>query len=159
MVVDSPPGTMIPASPSRSSTARTSTGSAPRVRSISACSLKSPCSARTPILFGPSSSPATPLPATGSEPLRFGKVPHLPADHRLTETPARLGHGLRVLEVGRRLHDSPRPEGRIPALEDAAPYEHAAGAQLHHQGRVRRSGYAAGGEQYDIFFLMIRRPP
>src|SRR5215212_195099 len=157
IVVDSPPGTMIPASPSRSSTARTSTGSTPSPRRISACSLKSPCSASTPIFFGPSSSRTAPLvstlPATGREPLSFCQVAHLPADHRHAETPARLGHGLRVLEVGRRRHDSPRPEGRVPALEDAAPYEHAVGAQLHHQGRVRRSGYAAGGEQYD------RKPP
>src|SRR5215211_686621 len=150
IVVDSPPGTMIPASPSRSSTARTSTGSTPSPRKISACSLKSPCSASTPIFFEPFVSP---LPATGREPLRFGKVSHLPADHRHAETPACLGHSLRVLEVGRRLHDGPRPEGRIPALEDAAPYEHAVGPQLHHQGRIRRGGYAAGREQHD------RQPP
>src|SRR5215210_1125871 len=159
IVVDSPPGTMIPASPSRSSTARTSTGSAPRVRSISACSLKSPCSARTPILFGPSSSPATPLPASGSEPLRFGKVPHLPADHRLTETPARLGHGLRVLEVGRRGHDGARPEGGVPALEDATPHEHAVGPELHHQRGVSGSSNAAGREQHDGETTVLGDPP
>src|SRR5829696_1129657 len=153
IVVDSPPGTMIPARPSRSSTARTSIGSAPRVRSISACSLKSPCRARTPIFFGSSSSRATPfvspLPATGREPLRFGKVPHLPADHGHAEPSARLGHGLRVLEVGRRGHDGPGPAGLVPALEDAAPHEHAVGTELHHQRRVGRGGYAAGREQHD----------
>src|SRR5918995_6077336 len=157
IVVDSPPGTMIPASPSRSSTARTSTGSTPSPRRISACSLKSPCSARTPIFFGPSSSRAapfvSPLPATGREPLPFCQVAHLPADHRHAEAPARLGHGLRVLEVGRRLYDGPRPEGRVPALEDAATDEHPIGPELHHQGRVRRGGYAAGREQHD------RKPP
>src|SRR5918912_24927 len=109
IVVDSPPGTMIPAKPSRSSTARTSTGSTPKSRRISACSLKSTCSASTPILLGPSSLRTTPfvspLPATGREPLPFREVPHLPADHRLAEAPARLGYGPRVLVVGRRLHD------------------------------------------------------
>src|SRR5215210_1300989 len=153
IVVDSPPGTMIPASPSRSSTARTSTGSTPSPRRISACSLKSPCSASTPIFFGPSSSRTAPLvstlPATGREPLSFCQVAHLTADHRHAETPARLGHGLRVLEVGRRLHDGPRPEGRVPALENATADEHAVGPELHHQGRVCGSGYPAGGEQHD----------
>src|SRR5215208_2704299 len=157
IVVDSPPGTMIPASPSRSSTARTSTGSTPSPRRISACSLKSPCSASTPTFFGPSSPRATPfvspLPATGREPLSFCQVAHLPADHRHAETPARLGHGPGVLEVGRSLHDSPRPEGGVPALEDATPYEHAVGPQLHHQGRIGRGGYAAGREQHH------RKPP
>src|SRR5215210_289291 len=131
MVVDSPPGTMIPASPSRSSTARTSTGSTPSPRRISACSLKSPCSASTPILFWLSSGLTapfvSPLPATGRQPLSFRQIAHLPANHRHAETPARLGHGLRVLEVGRRLHDGPRPEDGVPALEDAAPDEHAVG--------------------------------
>src|SRR5829696_2938318 len=130
IVVDSPPGTIIPASPSRSSTARTSTGSTPRARRISACSLKSPCRASTPTFFGPSSPRATPLPATGREPLPFCQVAHLPAHHRHSETPARLGHGLRVFEMGRSLHDGPSP-----------------------QSRVRRSGYAAGREQHD------RKPP
>src|SRR5215204_3456018 len=109
MVVDSPPGTMIPARPSRSSTARTSTGSTPSLLSICACSRKSPCSASTPTLFGPSSLRATPfvspLPATGREPLSFPEISHLPADHRLAEAPAGLRDDLRVLEVGRRLHD------------------------------------------------------
>src|SRR5215217_2683736 len=149
IVVDSPPGTMIPASPSRSSTARTSTGSTPSPRRISACSLKSPCKASTPIFFGPSSPRATPLPATGREPLSFCQVAHLPAHHRHSETPARLGHGLRVLEMGRSLHDGPSPEGRVPALEDAAPYEYPIGPELHHQGSIGRGGYAAGREQHD----------
>src|SRR5918998_1045025 len=117
IVVDSPPGTMIPARPSRSSTALTSTGSTPRPRRISACSLKSPCSARTPIRAGPSSSGraplVSPLPATGREPLPFSEVPHLPADHRLAEPPARLGYGLRVLVVGGRLHYGPGAHGRV----------------------------------------------
>src|SRR5215207_4900449 len=82
---------MIPASPSRSSTARTSTGSTPSPRRISACSLKSPCRASTPIFFGPSSPCVTPLPATGRESLSFCQVAHLPAHHRHSETPARLG--------------------------------------------------------------------
>src|SRR5215207_3472651 len=137
MVVDSPPGTMIPAKPSRSSTSLTSTGSTPSPRRISACSLKSPCSASTPTLFGPSSlrtAPfVSPLPATGREPLSFRKVAHLPADHRHAQAPARLGDGLRVLEMGRRLHDGPRPQGRVPTLEDTAPHEHTVGTELHHQ--------------------------
>src|SRR5215207_620537 len=153
IVVASPPGTMIPASPLRSSTARTSTGSTPSPRRISACSLKSPCRASTPIFFGPSSSRATPfvspLPATSRESLSFCQVAHLPADHRHAETPARLGYGLRVLEMGRSLHDGPRPEGRVSALEDAAAYEHTVGPELHHQRSVRRGGYAAGREQHD----------
>src|SRR5215211_6627689 len=157
MVVDSPPGTMIPASPSRSSTARTSTGSTPSPRRISACSLKSPCSASTPTFFGPSCMRATPfvspLPATGREPLSFCQVAHFSTYHRHSKTPARLSHGLRVLEMGRSLHDGPSSEGRIPTLEDAAPDEHTVGPQLHHQGRVRRGGYTSGCEQHD------RQPP
>src|SRR5918992_3602411 len=156
MVVDSPPGTMIPASPSRSSTARTSTESTPSPRRIRACPLKSPSSASPPIFFGPFVSP---LPATGREPLSFSQVAHLPADHRHAETPARFGHGLRVLEVGRRLHDGPRPEGRVPALEDAAPHEHAVGTELHHQGCVCRGGNAAGSEQYHGEPSVLGDPP
>src|SRR5215207_166743 len=163
MVVDSPPGTMIPAKPSRSSTSLTSTGSTPSPRRISACSLKSPCSASTPTLFGPSSPRATPfvspLPATGREPLSFRKLSHLPADHRHAQTPARLGNGLRVLEVCRSLHDGPCPEGRVLALEYAAPYEHAVGPQLHHQGRIGRSGYATGREQHHRKAPVLGDPP
>src|SRR3954463_3479276 len=51
-VVDSPPGTTRPSSPSSCSGFRTSTASAPRRRSIAACSRKFPCTARTPILTG-----------------------------------------------------------------------------------------------------------
>src|SRR5215212_7324245 len=153
IVVDSPPGTMIPAKPSSSSTALTSTGSPPKLRRISACSLKSPCSASTPILLGPSSLRATPFvspsPTTGREPVPFREVPHLPADHRLAEAPARLGDGLRVLVVGRRLHDGLRPEGRVPALKDAAPDEDTLGPELHHERRVCRGRYPARGEQHD----------
>src|SRR5689334_15430247 len=47
-VVDSPPGTTSPSSPSNSSGFRTSTASAPSRRSIAACSRKFPCTARTP---------------------------------------------------------------------------------------------------------------
>src|SRR5215218_5693509 len=163
MVVDSPPGTMIPAKPSRSSTSLTSTGSTPSLRRISACSLKSPCSASTPTFFGPSSSRAppfvSPLPATGREPLSFGQVPHLPADHRHAETPARLRHNLRVLEVCGRLHDGPRPEGRVPALEDAAPHEHAVGHELHHHGSICGGGYATGREQHDGEPCVLGDPP
>src|SRR5688572_31743271 len=150
---------MTPANPSRSSTARTSTGSTPSPRRISACSLKSPCSASTPIFFGPSSPRATPLPPTGREPLPFGQVAHLPAYHRHAETPARLGHGLRVLEVGRRLHDGPSPEGGVPTLEDPATDEHTVCPELHHQGRIRRGGYAAGSEQHDGEPPVLGDPP
>src|SRR5919198_1404944 len=51
-VVDSPPGTMRPSRPSRCSGLRTSTTSAPRRRSIAACSRKLPWTARTPIRSG-----------------------------------------------------------------------------------------------------------
>src|SRR5262245_53534409 len=50
-VVDSPPGTTSPSSPSSCSGLRTSTGSAPRRRSIAACSRKFPWRARTPIVI------------------------------------------------------------------------------------------------------------
>ena len=50
-VVDSPPGITSPSSPSSCSGLRTSTGSAPRRRSIAACSRKFPCTARTPIFM------------------------------------------------------------------------------------------------------------
>src|SRR2546423_14029222 len=48
-VVDSPPGMTRPSSPSSCSGLRTSTGSAPRRRSMAACSRKFPWRARTPI--------------------------------------------------------------------------------------------------------------
>src|SRR4028119_1422289 len=80
----------------------------------------------------------SPLPATRREPLPFGKIAHLPADHSLAESPARLGHGLRILEVRSRLHDGPRPQGGVAALEDPASHEHPVGPELHHQRRVRR---------------------
>src|SRR3954453_11774363 len=51
-VVDSPPGTTRPSSASSCSGLRTSTTSAPRRRSIAACSRKFPWTARTPILSG-----------------------------------------------------------------------------------------------------------
>src|SRR5919112_2130556 len=144
IVVDSPPGTMIPARPSRSSTALTSTGSTPRPRRISACSLKSPCRARTPIRFRPSSSRnapfVSPLPTTGREPLSFRKIAHLFADHGLSEASARLGYGPGVLVMGGRLHDGPGANCRVPALEDAAADEHAVGAKLHHERGVGRGG-------------------
>ena len=50
--VDSPPGMTSPSSPSSCSGLRTSTTSAPRRRSIAACSRKFPCTARTPIRSG-----------------------------------------------------------------------------------------------------------
>src|SRR5215217_7334716 len=147
IVVDSPPGTMIPESPSRSSTARTSTGSTPRPRRIAACSLKSPCSASTPTRFGPSSSRTAPfvslLPATGCEPLSLCKIAHLLADHSLAEAPARLSYSPGVLVVGRRRNDSPCPGGRVTALEDTAADEDAVGTELHHQRGIGRGGYAA----------------
>src|SRR4028118_2123162 len=118
MVVDSPPGTMMPASPSNPSAVLTSTGSTPSRCRISACSCTSPCSARMPT-FG-----LSPLPATRREPPPFGKVAHPPADHSLAESPARLGHGLRILEVRSRLHDCPRPQGGVAALDDPASHEH-----------------------------------
>src|SRR5918995_1781056 len=166
IVVDSPPGTMIPTRPSRSSTDRTSTGSTPRPRRISACSLKSPWSASTPTRFGPSPSRTapfvSPLPATGREPLSFREVPHLPADHRLAETPAGLRDGLRVLEVGRRGHDGPRPHGRVPAFEDAAADDRAHVA--HGLDHVTGAGFALGTDHGGTLadapqgFPEVRRP-
>src|ERR671939_2213481 len=49
-VVDSPPGMTSPSSPCSSSGFRTSTTSAPRRRSIAACSRKFPWTASTPIV-------------------------------------------------------------------------------------------------------------
>src|SRR4029079_2148928 len=51
-VVDSPPGTTSPSSPSSCSALRTSTGFAPSLRSIAACSRKFPWRARTPTIIG-----------------------------------------------------------------------------------------------------------
>src|SRR5471032_2295436 len=51
-VVDSPPGMTNPSRPSSCSGLRISTASAPRPRSMRACSRKFPCSASTPILSG-----------------------------------------------------------------------------------------------------------
>src|SRR5215212_502882 len=133
---------MIPASPARSSTPRTSTGSTPKVLRIAACSRKSPCSARTPI-FG-----FSPLPSTGREPLSFRQVAHLPTDHRLAESLAHLGHRLRIPEVGRGLHYRRGPASRVAALEDAASDEHPVRPELHHQRRVRRGGETSGGEEH-----------
>src|SRR5215210_4711512 len=153
MVVDSPPGTITPARPSRSPAALTSTGSTPSPRRISACSRTSPWSASMPT-FG-----LSPLPATRREPLLLFQVPHLPADHSLAEPPARLRHGLRVLEVRRRLHDGPRPQGRVPALEDAAADEHAVGPELHHERRVGWRSDAPCREQHDRQATVLGDPP
>src|SRR4051812_10111597 len=51
-VVDSPPGTTRPSSPSSSAGLRISTASTPSRRSICTCSRKLPCTARTPIFTG-----------------------------------------------------------------------------------------------------------
>src|SRR5215212_9161163 len=51
-VVDSPPGTISPSSPSSSSGLRISTASTPSRRSICTCSRKFPCTAKTPIFTG-----------------------------------------------------------------------------------------------------------
>src|SRR5215210_3295735 len=163
IVVDSPPGTMIPASSSRSSTARTSTGSTPRPRRIDACSRKSPCNASTPTFFGPSFSRAaplvSPLPATGREPLSLREIAHLPADHRPAEAPTCLSYGPCVLIVGRRGHDGSCPRCGVPALEDAAADEDAVGPELHHQRGVGRCGYAACREQHDGDPPVLGDPP
>src|SRR5215210_4067855 len=143
---------MIPASPARSSAPRTSTGSTPKFLRISACSRKSPCSARTPI-FG-----FSPLPPTGREPLSFREVAHLPTDHRLAQALARLGNRLRVPEVGRGLHYRRGPARRVAALEDAAPDEHPVRPELHHQRRVRRGGDPTGGEEYHRQLPVLRDP-
>src|SRR5918997_3240534 len=132
IAVDSPPGTIIPARPSRSSMVRTSTGSTPKALRISACSRKSPWSARTPIFFWPLS----PLPSTGSEPLSLREVAHLPAHHRLAEALARLGDDLRIPKVGRGPYYGHRALLRVAALEDPAPDEDPVGPELHHQRRV-----------------------
>src|SRR3712207_1304365 len=123
MAVDSPPGTMIPESPSRSLRVRTSTASTPSFSRISACSRKSPCRARTPIFFDPSSgslrvNPARsmPLPSTGREPLSFREVAHLPAHHRLAEALARLRDDLGLPEVGGGSYYSCRSLLRVAAL-------------------------------------------
>src|SRR5687767_5878120 len=115
IAVDSPPGTIIPASPSRSPTSRTSTGSTPSLRKIPACSRKSPCRASTPTL-GVVVSLSWPLPATSREPLSLREVAHLLADHRLAEALARLRDGLRVPVMGGGLHDRPGPGRRVVAL-------------------------------------------
>src|SRR5215213_6383503 len=120
ITVDSPPDTIIPARPSRSPTWRTSSGSTPSFLRISTCSLKSRCKARTPI-FG--AAFLSPLPSSVREPLSLGEIAHLPATHRLAETLARLRDHLRVAEVGRGLHDRPRPARGVAALEDTAPDE------------------------------------
>ena len=56
---------------------------------------------------------------------------------------------LETLEVGGRLDDGVRHPRRILALEDPGPHEHALGAQLHHQRRVRRGADAARDEVDD----------
>src|ERR687893_2819492 len=145
IAVDSPPGTIIPARPSRSSMVRTSTGSTPRAFRISACSRKSPWSARTPIFF----RSLSPLPSTGSEPLSLREVTHLPAHHRLAQALARLGDDLRIPEVGRGLHDSGRALLRVAALEDAAPDEDPVSPELHHQRRVGGRCDPARREEHD----------
>src|SRR5918994_6207286 len=152
IAVDSPPGTMIPARPSRSSTSRTSTGSTPRDSRISACSRKSPCSARTPI-FG-----TLPLPSTGGEPLSFCKVAHLLAHHRLAQALACLGDCLGIPEVGRRLHYGPSPLLRVAALEDAASDEHPVCPQLHHQRRVGGRCDPPSGKEHDRQLPVLRHP-
>src|SRR5215216_4807524 len=165
MAVDSPPGTMSPARPWRSSTPLTSTGSTPSFSRICACSRKAPWSASTPILFGLSRSAfravtlrVSPLPATRRQPLPLRKISHLPADHSLAQALARLADYFRISEVGRSLHYRFRPPYRIPALKDTAPDEDAVRPKLHHQRGIGGGRDPPGREQHDRQMPVLGNP-
>src|SRR5918997_1752581 len=102
IAVDSPPGMTRPSSPSSSSGLRTSTTSAPRRRSIAACSRKLPCTARTPILIGVIVGAAPLLPAARLEQLRGIELGGGDADHRLTEARGDARQDIGVAIVRRR---------------------------------------------------------
>src|SRR4051795_8532206 len=105
--VDSPPGMTSPSSPSSCSGLRTSTMSAPRRRSIAACSRKLPWRARTPIVGAGLTSLAARrrrrLPAAGLEQLARLERGGGEADHRLAEAGGDARQHIAVAEVRRRL--------------------------------------------------------
>src|SRR5215212_11817689 len=112
-----------PSTSSSCSRLRTSTGSAPRRRSIAACSRKSPWTARIPILIG--------LPAAGFEELFRGERSRGEAGHRVAEAPRDLREDLGVVVVRRRLDDRLGDRRWVGGLEDAGADEDAVGAELH----------------------------
>src|SRR6188508_54275 len=132
-VVDSPPGITSPSRPASSSGFRTSTGSAPRRRSIAACSRKFPCTARTPILMGPSLDFAPgglgELPAAGFEQLFWCERCGGETAHRVAQAARDAGEHLGILEVRRRLDDCLCPVGRVVRLEDSGADEDAVRAE------------------------------
>jgi len=81
--------------------------------------------------------------------VRFGDVLDVDAHHGFAQSARHLGDDIRVIEEGRGLDDGGCALRRVAGLEDARAHEYALGAQLHHHGRVRRSGDAARGEQHD----------
>src|SRR3990172_2537017 len=71
------------------------------------------------------------------------------ADHRFAETLADLRQDFRVVEVGGGFDDRLGPARRIARLEDSRADENAIDPELHHQGRIGRSGEASGGEVHN----------
>src|ERR671934_441743 len=110
-VVDSPPGTTSPSSPSSCSGLRTSTTSAPRRRSMAACSRTFPWTARTPIFMR--------LPAARLEQLFRAQRRRRQAAHRVAEAARHAGEDLGIGVVRRRLDDRLGAIARIARLEDA----------------------------------------
>ena len=150
IVVLSPPGRISPLTPSRSAGRRTRTPSTPIASSVSRCSRKAPCRARTPIFMTRRRGcvACAYQPRTASRSWSGIASSAMPA-HRGAEALGDLGDDLRVVEVGRRLDDRVGHPGRILALEDARPDEDALGAELHHERRVGRGADAAGDEVDD----------
>src|SRR5438477_11050056 len=128
-VVDSPPGTTSPSSPSSCSGLRTSTTSAPRRRSIAACSRTLPWTARTPTRMPE-------LPAAGFEQLFRAQRGGGETAHCVAEPARDAPEDLGVVEVRGRLDDRLRAVARIARLEDSGADEDAVGAKLHAERSV-----------------------
>src|SRR6185436_3447742 len=150
MVVLSPPGRISPETPSRSAGSRTGTPSTPIASSVWRCSRKAPWRARTPIFIVVWRAARAPrLPAADREAFLLRDRFHGDAPHRGSQALRDVRDDRRVVEVGRRLDDRVRHPGRILALEDARPDEHALRPELHHERRVGRGRDPAGDEVHD----------
>src|SRR3984893_16798151 len=147
MVVLSPPGRTMPSRPASSSALRTGNASAPRRVSAWMCSRKAPWRARTPILGALTGARRRgELPTARGEQLLLEDGADLQALHGRAQSLAGLEDLLRLVEVGGGGDDRPGHLQRLFGLEDARADEVAVAAELHHQGRVGRSGDTAGGE-------------
>src|SRR5947209_8363410 len=78
------------------------------------------------------------LPPPGLEQVLLGELRRLDPDHRVAELLAHAREHVRVLVVGRRLHNRLGAPGRVARLEDPGADEDGLRPELHHERGVRR---------------------